>query len=125
MEFSQPKGIYQQIADQMRDRILQGEWLEGERIPSIRELAVEIGVNPNTVTKTYQTLTEHGAIETQRGRGYFVAAGARERILRDMKDEFIRDELPQLLRRMRLLDFSAEELASRLGKLDGGNNDEK
>ena len=54
MEFSQPKGIYQQIADQMRDRILAGEWHEGERIPSVRELAVGVGVNPNTVTKSYQ-----------------------------------------------------------------------
>ena len=47
MEFSQPKGIFQQIADQMRDRILDGEWSEGERIPSIRDLAVSVGVNPN------------------------------------------------------------------------------
>ena len=45
MEFSQPKGIYQQIAEQMRDRILAGEWQEGERIPSVRELAAGVGVN--------------------------------------------------------------------------------
>jgi GntR family transcriptional regulator len=125
MEFSQPKGIYQQIADQMRDRILQGEWQEGERIPSIRELAVEIGVNPNTVTKTYQALTDQGVIETQRGRGYFVAIGARDRILGDMRQEFIREDLPQLFRRMRLLDFSVEELSNRFTELDGGENDEK
>ena len=104
---------------------LRGEWQEGERIPSIRELAVEIGVNPNTVTKTYQTLTEQGAIETQRGRGYFVAADARNRILMDMKEEFIRDELPQLLRRMQLLNFSVEELANRFSEINGGDNDEK
>jgi GntR family transcriptional regulator len=110
MEFSQPKGIYQQIADQMRDRILQGEWLEGERIPSIRELAVDTGVNPNTVTKSYQTLTEQDVIETQRGRGYFVAAGARNRILENMREELIREHLPELFRTMRLLDFGIDEL---------------
>jgi GntR family transcriptional regulator len=109
MEFSQPKGIYQQIADQLRDRILRGEWTEGGRIPSIRELAVEIGVNPNTVTKTYQALTEQGVIETQRGRGYFVNDGARKKILSEMKSEFISEELPQLIRMMQLLDFSLEE----------------
>ena len=81
MEFSQPKGIYQQIADQMRDRILAGEWHEGERIPSVRELAVGVGVNPNTVTKSYQALLDREIIENQRGLGYFVAADAKQRIV--------------------------------------------
>jgi DNA-binding transcriptional MocR family regulator len=54
MEFSQPKGIYQQIADQMRDRILAGERHEGERSPSARERAVGVGVKPNTVTNSDQ-----------------------------------------------------------------------
>lgn len=121
MEFSQPKGIYQQIADQMQDRILQGEWLEGERIPSIRELAVDIGVNPNTVTKTYQSLTDLGVIETQRGRGYFVAHGARKKILDALRAEFVREELPQIFRRMQLLDFSVDELAVRFGELAEGD----
>ena len=79
MEFSQPKGIYQQIADQMRDRILAGEWHEGERIPSVRELAVGVGVNPNTVTKSYQALLDRAIIENQRGLGYFVAGDAKNR----------------------------------------------
>ena len=80
MEFSQPKGIYQQIAEQMRDRILAGEWEEGERIPSVRELAAGVGVNPNTVTKSYQALLDREIIENQRGLGYFVAADAKKRI---------------------------------------------
>jgi DNA-binding transcriptional regulator YhcF (GntR family) len=122
MEFSQPRGIYQQIADQMRDRILQGEWPEGERIPSIRELATDIGVNPNTVTKTYQALTELDVIETQRGRGYFVAAGARMKILGDMRSAFIRDELPQLFRTMQLLDFSIDELTTCYHSYNNGDD---
>ena len=95
MEFSQPKGIYQQIADQMRDRILAGEWHEGERIPSVRELAVGVGVNPNTVTKSYQALLDREIIENQRGLGYFVAADAKQRIVAQMREEFVRDELPR------------------------------
>jgi len=124
MEFSQPKGIYQQIADQMRDRILQGEWLEGERIPSIRELAVDIGVNPNTVTKSYQSLTELQVIENQRGRGYFVASGAKQKILSDLRAQFIREELPRLRRTMDLLNFRIDELVSSLANDKGENNDE-
>jgi DNA-binding transcriptional regulator YhcF (GntR family) len=112
MEFSQPKGIYLQIADQMRDRILQGEWAEGERIPSIRELAVMLGVNPNTVTKSYQTLTDRNIIENQRGLGYFVARDAKRTILQEMKNEFIDEELPRVFRTMRLLDMPIDELTA-------------
>jgi DNA-binding transcriptional regulator YhcF (GntR family) len=112
MEFSQPKGIYLQIADQMRDRILQREWAEGERIPSIRELAVMLGVNPNTVTKSYQALTDRNIIENQRGLGYFVAADAKRTILREMKNEFIDEELPRVFRTMRLLDMPIDELTA-------------
>lgn len=111
MEFEQPKGIYLQIADQIRDRILQGEWAAGERIPSIRELAVSVGVNPNTVTKSYQALTDRRIIENQRGLGYFVAANAKQTILQEMKSEFIQEELPRVFRTMRLLDMSMDELA--------------
>jgi GntR family transcriptional regulator len=125
MEFSLPKGIFQQIADQMRDRILQGEWLEGERIPSIRELAVEIGVNPNTVTKSYQSLTDLRVIENQRGRGYFVASGAKETILADMREEFICDELPRVVRTMRLLDFGIDEFTEQFTNGIGEDKDEK
>jgi DNA-binding transcriptional regulator YhcF (GntR family) len=121
MEFSQPKGIYLQIADQIRDRILQGEWSEGERIPSIRELAVSLGVNPNTVTKSYQALTDLEIIENQRGLGYFVATNARKTILREMKSEFVREDLPRVFRTMRLLDMGVDELAEHYERDTGAN----
>ena len=111
MEFSEPKGIYHQIADQIRDRILQREWQAGERIPSIRELAIDLGVNPNTVTKSYQALMDREIIENQRGRGYFVSANATATILDEMKAELVRDELPRLFRAMRVLDIGIDELA--------------
>ena len=112
MEFSQPKGIYLQIADRVRDRILRGEWKAEERIPSIRELAVELGVNPNTVTRSYQALVERGLIANQRGRGYFVSADAVARALKEMREEFLREELPRIVRMMRLLGIGPEEIVS-------------
>ena len=118
MEFSEPKGIYLQIADQIRERILRGEWKTGERIPSIRELAVELGVNPNTVTKSYQKLLERELISNQRGRGYFVSESAAERALNEMKEEFMRDELPRILGAMRLLGISIEEISGSLSRSD-------
>ncbi len=115
MEFSEPKGIYLQIADQIRERVLDGDWRAGERIPSIRELAVELGVNPNTVTKSYQRLMERGIISSRRGLGYFVSDDAREQALREMKAEFLRDEVPKIVRTMQLLGIGPDELAARLG----------
>ena len=126
MEFSEPKGIYLQIADQIRERILRGEWRTGERIPSIRELAVELGVNPNTVTKSYQKLLDRELISNQRGRGYFVSENAAERALNEMKEEFMRDELPRIIGAMRLLGIGMEEIAgplSRSGNLEHKGND--
>ena len=116
MEFSEPKGIYLQIADQIRERILRGEWKTGERIPSIRELAVELGVNPNTVTKSYQKLLERELISNQRGRGYFVSENAAERALSEMKEEFRREELPRIIGAMRILGIGMEEIAGPLSR---------
>jgi len=110
MEFNQPKGIFQQIADQMRDRILDGEWSAGERIPSVRDLAVSVGVNPNTVNKSYQALLDKQIIENQRGLGYFVATDAKKRILGEMKEEFVRNELPRVFRTMRVLGMKLADL---------------
>ena len=119
MEFSEPKGIYLQIADRIREGILRGNWQAGERIPSVRELAVELGVNPNTVTKSYQTLMDRQIITNQRGRGYFVSDNAASRVLAQMRDEFLRDQLPRVLRAMRLLDIGVEELAKYLDEDTG------
>ena len=126
MEFSEPKGIYLQIADRMRERILRGEWKTGERIPSIRELAIELGVNPNTVTKSYQKLLDRELISNQRGRGYFVSEDAAERALQEMREEFMRDELPRIVGAMRLLGIGMEEIAgplSRSGNPEPGGDD--
>lgn len=119
MEFSEPRGIYLQIADQIGGRILQGEWNAGERIPSIRELAIELGVNPNTVTRSYQVLLDRGIVANRRGRGYFVCERAAERALAAMREEFVRDELPRIVRAMRVLRIGIDELAEYMNRYDG------
>jgi DNA-binding transcriptional regulator YhcF (GntR family) len=119
MEFSQPKNIYQQIADQIRDRILDGEWPSGERIPSIRDFAVSVGVNPNTVTKSYQALLDREIIENQRGLGYFVATDATQKILDEIRTAFVDDELPRVFRTMRMLGMRLEDLAPHFARDNG------
>ena len=111
MEFNQPKGIYQQIAEQVKSRIADGEWKAGERIPSVREMAVNLGVNPNTVTRSYQSLLDSGVIDNRRGIGYFVAGEAQEKIVDDLKSHFVGEELPRIFAMMQQLNIDIAELA--------------
>ncbi|HEY3367725.1 MAG TPA: GntR family transcriptional regulator [Symbiobacteriaceae bacterium] len=65
--------IYRQLVDQVRQAVASGVLRAGDRLPSVRDLAVELAVNPNTVAKSYQELEREGVIETPRGRGSFIA----------------------------------------------------
>lgn len=76
--------IYQQVIDGIKEQVLLGILREGEQIPSIRELSVEISTNPNTVSKSYSELERTGVLHAAVGKGYFVAIGASERIRKDM-----------------------------------------
>ncbi len=112
MEFNQPKGIYQQIADQVSDRIAGGEWSAGEKIPSVREMAVNLGVNPNTVARSYQSLLDEGIIENRRGIGYFVGEEAQEKIMDDMRKIFIEEDLPRIFEMMEKIGMDIRELVT-------------
>ncbi len=112
MEFSDPKGIYQQIADRVQEQILQGTWVAGDQIPSVREMAVELGVNPNTVARSYQALVERRILANQRGRGFFVTEEAVSSIVHTLRNEFLDKDLPKIIKTMRLLDIGPEEIAT-------------
>ena len=114
MEFDSNKPIYLQIADAFCERILSGELHEEDRIPSVREYGAEIGVNPNTVARSYERLTETGVIYNKRGIGFFIAPEAASIVLEAERKSFFESELPAFRRRAELLGISPEELASRL-----------
>jgi DNA-binding transcriptional regulator YhcF (GntR family) len=69
MDFRKQKPIYLQIVDRMSERIVAGEWSEDERVPSVREVAAELGVNPNTVMRTFEYLQNAEIIYNRRGMG--------------------------------------------------------
>ena len=102
MEFNDNRSIYIQIYDSICEKILAGELKADERIMSVREYGAEIGVNPNTVMRSYEKLTSEGIIYNKRGIGYFVSPSAPERILERQREEFLRDELPLVARKMKL-----------------------
>ena len=110
MEYSEHKPIYLQNIDLMQEKILQGEWHEEERIPSVREMGAMVGVNPNTIVRSYQLLEAQEIIYNKRGLGYFVKEGAVVRIKENMKREFIATELLQFKAKAQMLGITKKEI---------------
>ncbi|WP_431211083.1 GntR family transcriptional regulator [Puia sp. P3] len=110
MEFRESQPIYLQIADFVCEKILLQQWLPGQRIPSVREFAVQLEVNPNTVLRTYEFLQQESIIFNQRGIGLFTAEDAVTQATRYRKTQFVEKDLPQLLRSLFLLDMDPQEL---------------
>jgi DNA-binding transcriptional regulator YhcF (GntR family) len=110
MQFRESQAIYLQIADYVCEKILLGEWPPGERIPSVRELAVQLEVNPNTVMRTYEFLQQKNIIFNQRGIGFFAAQDAVGQATQYRKEVFIEKDLPLVFRSLFLLGMDPEEL---------------
>lgn len=112
MIFKESKTIYLQIADRIMDEILQKVYLEQERIPSVRDYAAMVEVNPNTVVRTYEYLQGRQIIFNKRGLGYFVEKGALKRIQALRKEVFLREELPEMCKSMKVLGITPDDIAS-------------
>jgi GntR family transcriptional regulator len=126
MEFHKKDPIFLQIVEMICEKILIRTWTEGDKIPSVRELAVSIEVNPNTVMRSYAYLQERGIVQNKRGIGYFVAEHAYADTLELMKSNFIKDDLPIFFKTIKLLDIDFDELKGRFEKFkEGKNEDEK
>ncbi|MEL6944761.1 MAG: GntR family transcriptional regulator [Bacteroidota bacterium] len=110
MQFKNQKAIYRQIADSILENILAKRLCEGDRMQSVRDLAKEVQVNPNTVMRTFTYLSEQGVIVNQRGIGYFVADDALQKTQNLKKTDFVKEQLPELFKTMHLLNISFEEL---------------
>lgn len=110
MEFNKQQPIYLQIAELICEQILMKKFREDERIPSVREMAVQLEVNPNTVMRTFEFLQGKEIIANKRGVGYFVAPDGIAKATDLRKKEFMEDELPRIFKTARLLNISFEEL---------------
>lgn len=99
-----------QICSQLYERILNGELKSEDRIPSVRELGVELGVNPNTIMRSYENMTAAGVIYNKRGIGYFIAEDAKDVVLKQMKDEFVNTELPEVVKKLKLLGITMADI---------------
>ncbi|MDQ7948225.1 MAG: GntR family transcriptional regulator [Pedobacter sp.] len=113
MEFRDNKAIYLQIAEFVCEHILLGKWKADEKVPSVREMAVELEVNPNTVMRTYELLQQKNIITNKRGIGFFVSDEAIENVKAYRKTQFMEEDLPVVFRNVYLLNIGFDELESR------------
>jgi GntR family transcriptional regulator len=118
-EWNDSQPIYRQLRDRVVAMILDGVLKEGDPLPSVRNVAAEYRVNPLTVLKGYQQLVDEGLIESRRGLGMFINAGARNLLLQGERQKFIEDEWPRIHETIQRLGLKAEEL------LDGASRRSK
>ncbi len=117
MEFQSSQPIFMQIVDHICDKILRRELTAGKQVPSVRELAVELEVNPNTVMRAIERLAAAEIIFNRRGVGYFVAELAEEQIRVLRQRRLLEEQLPKVADEMKLLGISVEEIAETLRRL--------
>ncbi|HLL10106.1 MAG TPA: GntR family transcriptional regulator [Rubrivivax sp.] len=108
--WDQKQPIYQQLADILAARLLDGELAEGAVMPSVRVIAGQYLLNPLTVNRALQALSEEGLLENRRGIGLYVTSGARERLKAAERARFLEQEWPRLRERLRRLGIAADQL---------------
>ncbi len=116
LDYRDPRPVYEQIVSRIRELVEAGGLSENERLPSVRQLAIDLGVNPNTVQKAYAELERQGYLYTVKGRGNFVSYGEelKEKRRMDKKDAFI-----QAAEEAMKAGITGQELKQELERLSG------
>ncbi|WP_054940396.1 GntR family transcriptional regulator [Paenibacillus ihuae] len=110
IEFDNNQPIYLQIMNYLKGEIITGKLKPGDKIPSVRELAAELQINPNTVQRTFQELEREEIVETRRGMGRYVTG--KEDTIMNIKKEMAQDILDRFIRGMQELGFQSEEIVT-------------
>ncbi|GHU89310.1 GntR family transcriptional regulator [Bacteroidia bacterium] len=110
MQFNDSQAIYLQIAEFIEGKILRKEWQADERIPSVRDLAISLEVNPNTVMRAYDYLQQQSVVYNQRGIGYFVSNEGLDLVLQVRRAQFLKKDLPEFFKNIELMGFTIEEI---------------
>ena len=118
-EWNDSQPIYRQLRDRVVAMILDGLLNEGDPLPSVRNVAAEYRVNPLTVLKSYQELVDEGLVESRRGLGMFINAGARNLLLQGERQKFLTDRWPAIAATIQRLGITPKELlkAAKTGKV--------
>ena len=111
MEFRDNEAIYLQIAAYISNNILSGKWPAEQKLPAVRELAIDLQVNLNTVMRSYEFLQNLKVIYNKRGLGLFVSPDGFDRVKAYRKGKFIEQDLPVFFTNISLLNITPEEIA--------------
>nr|WP_063795626.1 GntR family transcriptional regulator [Paenibacillus allorhizoplanae] len=122
-EFHSSKSIYLQVADRIKRQIVSQELQAGQKLQSVREMAVTYNVNPNTIQRTYSELEREGVLETRRGQGTFVTE--QEELLTQLRSSMIEEQIASFVLVMREMGYRSEEIVTglqdHLNKRDKGD----
>ncbi|MDV2582823.1 GntR family transcriptional regulator [Alkalibacillus haloalkaliphilus] len=119
------KPIYEQIIQQVKERILQGVVVAGDKVPSVRELSAQLTVNPNTVSKAYKELEREGIFVTFRGKGTFINEDVHE-LVQEKEVEHLKEQAEKLVQSAKQAGVSKEEMKQWIDEIfqkGGGEHD--
>ncbi len=108
LDFGDHRPLYEQIQDKIKELIISGALAEGDKIPSVRELAASLAINPNTIQKAYKDLENDGYIYSQRAKGSFVAP--KSKMAQNEKTQKLLEELSETVRELAFLKADAEKI---------------
>lgn len=115
-DFHASQPIFVQIRQRLIEMILRRQVGEGDALPSVRQIAGELSVNPLTVTKAFEALVDIGVVEKRRGLGMFVTNGAREKLLAHERDKFLHEDWPRIAAQIKALELDVQSLLSSASK---------
>jgi GntR family transcriptional regulator len=116
-QWNDKEPIYLQLKDKVKEMILSGDIVEGESLPSVRQVATEYKVNPITVSKSYQILVDEGLVEKRRGLGMFVQEGAIKKLQVNENELFINEDWPKILTKIQQLNIDTKQLINSLNEI--------
>ena len=115
-QFNDSQPIFLQIRQRIVEMILKKAAKEGEPLPSVRQIATDLSVNPLTVTKAYDGLVDIGVVESRRGMGMYVNEGAREKLLAHERQKFLTEDWPRIVAQIRALELDPASLLKESNK---------
>ena len=118
-DFHASQPIFVQIRQRLIEMILRQQVAEGEALPSVRQIAGDLSVNPLTVTKAFEALVDIGVVEKRRGLGMFVTSGARAQLLAHEREKFLKEDWPRIAAQIKALDLDLRDLIATDTKLEG------
>lgn len=118
-DFHASQPIFVQIRQRLIEMILRQQVAEGEALPSVRQIAGDLSVNPLTVTKAFEALVDIGVVEKRRGLGMFVTSGARAQLLAYEREKFLKEDWPRIAAQIKALDLDLKDLIATDTKLEG------